>query len=107
MNSCTIDMPSAWSFRAQAPSPTMWTAYSTAATRVSASPYPTEKPSRVSTASPAVASATAPQVIGPIRVPSRSAARSGVHTTYIPVMKPETLAGVWARPVVCRICATP
>ena len=54
-----------------------------------------------------MASATAPQVIAPIRVPSRSAASSGVHTTYIPVMKPETLAGVCARPVVCRIWATP
>ena len=35
------------------------------------------------------------------------AAKSGVATTYMPVMKPETLAGVCARPAVCRICATP
>jgi hypothetical protein len=43
----------------------------------------------------------------PICVPSRSAASSGVITTYSPVMNPDTLAGVWASPVVCRICATP
>ena len=28
-------------------------------------------------------------------------------TTYIPVTKPETLAGVWARPAVWRTWATP
>ena len=59
------------------------------------------------TPSPAVASATAPQVIAVIRVPSISAAKIGVATTYMPVMKPETLAGVCARPAVCMICATP
>jgi hypothetical protein len=42
-----------------------------------------------------------------IGVRSSTAARSGVQTTYIPVMKPETLAAVWASPAVCRICATP
>ena len=54
-----------------------------------------------------MASSTAPQVTGVIRVRSSSAAKSGVATTYMPVMKPETLAGVCARPAVCRICATP
>ena len=78
-----------------------------AATRVSASPYPTEKPCRVSTARPAAAMSTAIQVSPVIRLPSSTAANSGVATTYIPVMKPDTLAGVWARPAVCRICATP
>ena len=74
---------------------------------MSASPYPTEKPSSVSTPSPAVASTTAPQVIAVILVLSSTAASRGVHTTYIPVMKPDTLAAVCARPAVCRICAMP
>ncbi len=42
-----------------------------------------------------------------IRLRSSSAANSGVATTYVPVTNPETLAGVCARPAVCRICATP
>ena len=43
----------------------------------------------------------------PIRVRRISAANTGVATTYMPVMKPETLAGVSASPAVCRICAPP
>ena len=39
--------------------------------------------------------------------PGVSREKTGVATTYMPVMKPETLAGVSARPAVCRICATP
>ncbi len=42
-----------------------------------------------------------------MRVRRISAAKTGVATTYIPVMKPDTLAGVLARPAVCRICAPP
>ena len=42
-----------------------------------------------------------------MRVRRISAAKTGVATTYMPVMKPETLAGVSASPVVCRICAPP
>ena len=72
-----------------------------------ASPYPRLSPLSVSTASPAVASATAAHVIGVIRVRRIAAAKTGVRTTYMPVMKPLTLAGVWARPAVWRICATP
>ena len=67
----------------------------------------TANPCRVSTASPAVARATAPQVIRVMREWRISAANSGVATTYIPVMKPDTLAAVCARPAVCRIWATP
>jgi hypothetical protein len=36
-----------------------------------------------------------------------TAAKSGVATTYNPVTNPDTLAGVCARPAVCRIWATP
>src|SRR4051812_11998574 len=54
-----------------------------------------------------MASSTAPQVTPVIRVPSSTAANSGVATTYVPVMKPDTLAGVCASPVDCRIWATP
>ena len=50
---------------------------------------------------------TAPHVTRVIRVRSRTAANSGVATTYMPVMKPETLAGVCARPAVCRIWPKP
>jgi hypothetical protein len=46
-------------------------------------------------------------VLRPIRLRRISAAKIGVATTYMPVMKPETLAGVFASPAVCRICATP
>ena len=53
------------------------------------------------------ASRTAAQVSQVIRVCSRTAANSGVATTYSPVMKPDTLAGVWARPAVWRICPSP
>ena len=54
-----------------------------------------------------MASATASQVTAEMRVRSSSAARSGVSTTYIPVMKPLTLAAVCASPAVWRIWATP
>ena len=54
-----------------------------------------------------MARATAAQVIRVMREWRISAANSGVATTYIPVMKPETLAAVWASPAVWRICATP
>ena len=39
--------------------------------------------------------------------PLLAAASSGVNTTYRPVTNPLMLAGVWARPAVCRIWATP
>ena len=55
----------------------------------------------------APASATAAHVTGGIAVRRIIAASSGVKTTYRPVTKPLMLAGVWARPAVCRICATP
>jgi hypothetical protein len=64
-------------------------------------------PLSASTPSPKVASTTAAQVIGGIRVPRIAAASSGVHTTYRPVTKPLMLAGVCARPAVWRIWATP
>ena len=47
------------------------------------------------------------EVIGGIAVRRIAAASSGVQTTYSPVTKPLTLAGVCARPVVWRIWATP
>jgi hypothetical protein len=62
---------------------------------------------RVSTPSPVIASSTATQVNPPIRSRSSTAANNGVATTYIPVMKPEMLAGVVASPAVCTIWATP
>ena len=71
------------------------------------SPYPTEKPLSVRTPSPTIASTTATQVSTPMRERRIRAAKTGVATTYIPVMKPETLAGVLASPAVCRIWATP
>ena len=54
-----------------------------------------------------MASTTATQVIGGMRVCRIAAASSGVQTTYRPVTKPLTLAGVCASPVVWRIWATP
>ena len=42
-----------------------------------------------------------------MRERNSTAANSGVATTYIPVMKPEMLAGVVASPAVCTIWATP
>ena len=42
-----------------------------------------------------------------MRERSSSAANSGVATTYIPVMNPETLAAVVVSPAVCTIWATP
>src|SRR5207249_284292 len=104
---CTIDIPIASPAWDQAPSPTMCSAYSAAETSVIAAPNEIVKPLKVSTASPATASSTASQVTGVIRCRSSTAANSGVSTTYIPVTKPDTEAAVWARPMVCRICATP
>ena len=71
------------------------------------SPKPTLRPRSARTPRPTVASATATQVTGGIFVRRIAAASSGVQTTYSPVTKPLTLAGVWARPAVCRIWATP
>ena len=58
-------------------------------------------------ARPTVAIPAPSQTRPPIAVRSSRAAHSGVSTTYMPVMKPEMLAGVYCSPMVCRICATP
>jgi len=71
------------------------------------SPNPMDSPFSPSTASPAVATTAPTHTLGAIRVRSSTAASSGVSTTYIPVMKPDTLAGVYCKPMVCTICATP
>jgi hypothetical protein len=78
-----------------------------AATRVWASPIPTANPRRDNTANPIVARATANHATPEMRSLRRTAANTGVSTTYVPVMKPEIEASVCCSPIVWSTCAPP
>ena len=75
--------------------------------RVSSSPKPIAKPLRLIRANPNVASATPSHTAGPIGWRSTSQPISGVNTTNIPVMNPDTVAEVCSSPNVCSTYPRP